>query len=51
MRVSPDYRGMGVSAKPTRGLFDWAAGAGASVCRNVVFKWDCEYCKAIQIVR
>jgi GNAT superfamily N-acetyltransferase len=42
MRVNPDYRGMGVSAKPTRGLFDWAAGAGASVCRNrnVVFSWN-----------
>jgi len=40
MRVNPDYRGMGVSPELTRGLFDWAADAGAAVCRNMVFSWN-----------
>jgi GNAT superfamily N-acetyltransferase len=40
MRVNPDYRGRGVSPKLTDALFDWAAGAGASVCRNMVFSWN-----------
>ena len=40
MRVNPDYRGMGVSPRLTNALFDWAADAGASVCRNMVFSWN-----------
>jgi GNAT superfamily N-acetyltransferase len=40
MRVNPDYRGMGVSPQLTHGVFDWAADAGATVCRNVVFSWN-----------
>lgn len=40
MRMNPEYRGRGVSAQLAGGLFDWAAGAGASVCRNMVFSWN-----------
>lgn len=40
MRVNPDYRGRGVSSRLAYGLFDWAADAGASVCRNMVFSWN-----------
>jgi GNAT superfamily N-acetyltransferase len=40
MRVNPDYRGLGVSPALSRALFDWAAEAGASVCRNMVFSWN-----------
>ena len=40
MRVNPDYRGHGVSLDLTHGLFEWAADAGATVCRNMVFSWN-----------
>jgi GNAT superfamily N-acetyltransferase len=40
MRVNPDYRGQRASPKLTYALFDWAAGRGASVCRNMVFSWN-----------
>jgi GNAT superfamily N-acetyltransferase len=40
MRVNPDYRGLGVAPELTYALFDWAAEAGASVCRNMVFSWN-----------
>ncbi|MWG35088.1 GNAT family N-acetyltransferase [Halomarina oriensis] len=40
MRVNPDYRGHGVSLDLTHGLFRWAADAGATVCRNMVFSWN-----------
>ncbi|MFD1514775.1 GNAT family N-acetyltransferase [Halomarina rubra] len=40
MRVNPDYRGHGVSLDLTHGVFEWAADAGATVCRNMVFSWN-----------
>nr|WP_304446662.1 GNAT family N-acetyltransferase [Halomarina sp. PSRA2] len=40
MRVNPAFRGEGVSLALTRAVFDWAAGAGATVCRNMVFSWN-----------
>ncbi|WP_254546496.1 GNAT family N-acetyltransferase [Halomarina pelagica] len=40
MRVNPDFRGRGVSVDLTRAVFDWAAAAGATVCRNMVFSWN-----------
>jgi GNAT superfamily N-acetyltransferase len=40
MRVNPDYRGQKVSQQLTYALFDWAAAAGATVCRNMVFSWN-----------
>lgn len=40
MRMDPEYRGRGVSEQLAHGLFDWAADAGASVCRNMVFSWN-----------
>ncbi len=40
MRVNPDYRGRGVSLDLSHAVFDWAAGAGATVCRNMVFSWN-----------
>jgi GNAT superfamily N-acetyltransferase len=40
MRVNPEYRGQGVSPRLTYALFDWAADAGATVCRNMVFSWN-----------
>ena len=40
MRVNPDYRGLGASPRLVDALFDWAADAGASVCRNMVFSWN-----------
>lgn len=40
MRVNPDHRGTGVSAAMNDALFDWAAGRGATVCRNMVFSWN-----------
>ncbi|MFC7153959.1 GNAT family N-acetyltransferase [Halomarina halobia] len=40
MRVNPDFRGEGVSLDLTRAVFDWAAAAGATVCRNMVFSWN-----------
>jgi len=40
MRVNPEFRGHGVSLDLTHGVFDWAADAGATVCRNMVFSWN-----------
>jgi GNAT superfamily N-acetyltransferase len=40
MRVNPEFRGHGVSLDLTHGVFEWAAGAGATVCRNMVFSWN-----------
>ncbi|WP_254535438.1 GNAT family N-acetyltransferase [Halomarina litorea] len=40
MRVNPDYRGRGVSLDLSHAVFDWAAGEGATVCRNMVFSWN-----------
>ncbi|WP_101295020.1 GNAT family N-acetyltransferase [Halegenticoccus soli] len=40
MRVHPEYRGRGVALALTDALFEWAAGAGATVVRNMVFSWN-----------
>ncbi|MFW5964788.1 MAG: N-acetyltransferase family protein [Natronomonas sp.] len=40
MRVSPDYRGEGISPALTEAVFAWAADQGATVCRNMVFSWN-----------
>lgn len=40
MRVHPDHRGSGVAAALNDDLFAWAAGNGATVCRNMVFSWN-----------
>lgn len=40
LRVNPAYRGEGVSVDLTRAVFEFAAEAGASVCRNMVFSWN-----------
>ncbi|GCF13038.1 N-acetyltransferase [Haloarcula mannanilytica] len=40
MRVDSDYRGRGFGSLLTERLIDWAADAGASVGRNMVFSWN-----------
>jgi GNAT superfamily N-acetyltransferase len=40
MRVNPEFRGQGVSLDLSHAVFDWARGAGATVCRNMVFSWN-----------
>lgn len=40
MRVDPAHRGKGFGTKLTERLIDWAADAGASVGRNMVFSWN-----------
>ncbi|MFB6126577.1 MAG: N-acetyltransferase family protein [Halolamina sp.] len=40
MRVNPAYRGRGVSVRLVHALFEWAADAGATVVRNMVFSWN-----------
>ena len=40
MRVAPDARGLGLAHRLTGAVFDWAAGRGATVCRNLVFSWN-----------
>jgi GNAT superfamily N-acetyltransferase len=40
LRVNPAFRGRGVSHDLAEVLFDWAAGRGATVCRNMVFAWN-----------
>ncbi|MDS0222077.1 GNAT family N-acetyltransferase [Haloarcula sp. S1AR25-5A] len=40
MRVDPDHRGRGFGSLLTERLIDWAADAGASVGRNMVFSWN-----------
>jgi GNAT superfamily N-acetyltransferase len=49
MRVNPDYRGRRVSPRLAYGVFDWAADAGATVCRNVVFESGCEHYAVMQV--
>jgi GNAT superfamily N-acetyltransferase len=40
MRVHPDYRGLGLSPRLSRAVFQWARDRGATVCRNMVFSWN-----------
>jgi len=40
MRVDSDYRGRGFGSLLTERLIEWAADAGASVGRNMVFSWN-----------
>lgn len=40
MRVDPGYQGEGLSSALNDALFEWAAGKGAAVCRNMVFSWN-----------
>lgn len=40
IRVDPAHRGAGVGRRLTEAVFDWAAGEGATVCRNLVFSWN-----------
>lgn len=40
IRVDPTHRGAGVGRRLTEAVFDWAAGEGATVCRNLVFSWN-----------
>lgn len=40
MRVDPEFRGRDVGRRLTEAVFRWAAGEGASVCRNMVFSWN-----------
>jgi len=40
MRVDPAHRGKGLGTMLTERLIDWAADAGASVGRNMVFSWN-----------
>lgn len=40
MRVDPAHRGKGFGTMLTERLIDWAANAGASVGRNMVFSWN-----------
>lgn len=40
MRIDPEYRGAGLSQLVTDYLIEWAADAGASVGRNMVFSWN-----------
>lgn len=40
MRVDPDVRGRDIGSRLTEAVFEWAAGQGATVCRNMVFSWN-----------
>lgn len=40
IRVDPEHRGHGRSRVLNEAVFDWAAAAGATVCRNMVFSWN-----------
>lgn len=40
MRVDPEYRGVNISPALSDAVFEWAAGRGATVCRNMVFSWN-----------
>lgn len=40
MRVDPEYRGRDIARRLVTGVFEWAADAGATVCRNMVFSWN-----------
>ena len=40
MRVDPEFRGREVGRRLTEAVFRWAAEAGATVCRNMVFSWN-----------
>jgi GNAT superfamily N-acetyltransferase len=40
MRVNPAVRGREGALELTDALLDWAAGRGATVCRNMVFSWN-----------
>ena len=40
MRVDPEHRGENVSPALSEAVFEWAAGRGATVCRNMVFSWN-----------
>jgi GNAT superfamily N-acetyltransferase len=40
MRVDPEVRGRDVGSRLTEAVFEWAAGRGATVCRNMVFSWN-----------
>jgi len=40
IRVHPEYRGLGAGNRLSGAAFRWARGAGAAVCRNMVFSWN-----------
>ncbi|WP_148416914.1 GNAT family N-acetyltransferase, partial [Haloferax sp. KTX1] len=40
MRIDSDYRGQGLGSLLTDHLIEWAADAGASVGRSMVFSWN-----------
>ena len=40
MRVAPDSRGQGLSARLTETIFDWLRDRGCVVCRNMTFSWN-----------
>ena len=40
IRVNPTARGLGVGSRLSEAVLDWAAAAGATVCRNMVFSWN-----------
>ena len=40
IRVNPIARGLGVGSRLSEAVLDWAAAAGATVCRNMVFSWN-----------
>lgn len=40
LRVSPEFRGAGISEQITYDLFDWAREQGATVARAMVFSWN-----------
>lgn len=40
MRVDPDVRGREIGTRLAEATFEWAAGRGATVCRNMVFSWN-----------
>ncbi len=40
MRVDPDVRGREIGTRLAEAVFEWAAGRGATVCRNMVFSWN-----------
>ena len=40
MRVDPDARGRDIGRRLAEAVFEWAAGRGATVCRNMVFSWN-----------
>nr|WP_232688699.1 GNAT family N-acetyltransferase [Halobacterium zhouii] len=40
MRTNPEFRGEGIANLLNEAAFDWLAGQGATVARNMVFSWN-----------